>query len=191
MRKENITMNTLQQEFTTKIAKDLQEKLQLKNPMAVPHLEKIVINMGVRDAVADKKNIERMSTALGIITGQKPKVARAKKSIASFKVREGDAIGLVVTLRGKRMYTFFDKLIKVVLPRLRDFHGVRKTSFDPQGNYTLGLSEYAVFPEIDPASVERVQGMEIVIVTSARTKDAGLALLAAMGMPFVKEGKAQ
>ncbi|HZE87265.1 MAG TPA: 50S ribosomal protein L5 [Methylomirabilota bacterium] len=178
---------TLQEQFKTTIAKNLQQKLAIKNPMALPRLSKIVVNIGVKDAVADKKNIERMNVAVAQITGQKPKVAKAKKSIASFKVREGDAIGVVVTIRGKRMYAFFDKLVKIVLPRIKDFRGVRRTSFDGQGNYTLGLHEYSVFPEIDPASVERLQGMEIVIVTTARTNEEGIALLEALGTPFVKE----
>jgi large subunit ribosomal protein L5 len=142
----------------------------------------------VKDAIADKKNIEKMMGAISTITGQKPKVARAKKSIASFKLREGDAIGVVVTLRGKRMYAFFDRLVKIVLPRIKDFRGVKRTSFDGKGNYTLGMHEYSVFPEIDPASVERLQGMEIVIVTTGRTNEEGYALLEALGMPFAKEG---
>ncbi len=182
---ENIT---LQEQFNKEIAKQLQEKLGTKNVMAVPKLVKIVVNMGVKDAVSDKKLIEKMSVAIGIVTGQKPKVAKAKKSIASFKVREGDAIGVVVTMRGKRMYSFYDKLVKIVLPRIKDFRGVKRTSFDGNGNYTLGFYEYSVFPEIDPASVDRLQGMEIVIVTTARTNEEGFALLEALGMPFAKEG---
>ena len=182
---------SLQERYKTTIAKQLQEKLGIKNPMALPRLSKIVVNMGVKDAVADKKNIEKMSVALTQITGQKPRVARAKKAIASFKLREGDAIGVVVTLRGKRMYNFFDKIVRIVLPRIKDFRGVKRTSFDGQGNYTLGLYEYSVFPEIDPASVERLQGMEIVIVTTARTNEEGFALLEALGMPFAKEGAAR
>ena len=179
---------SLQKQYTTEIAKKLQETLAIKNTMALPKLVKIVVNMGVKDAVSDKKLIEKMSTAIGIVTGQKPKVARAKKSIASFKVREGDAIGVVVTMRGSRMYAFYDKLVKIVLPRIKDFRGVKRTSFDGKGNYTLGLYEYSVFPEIDPASVDRLQGMEIVIVTTARTNEEGFALLEALGMPFAKEG---
>lgn len=180
-------MDNLQTTFTKTTRKDLQKKLTLKNVMEVPHLQKMVVNMGVKDAVADKKHIERAKAALVQITGQKPRVNKAKKSIATFKLREGDAIGAMVTLRGKRMYEFFDKLVKVVLPRLRDFHGVRRNSFDGHGNYALGFSEYAVFPEIDPGAVERVQGMEIIIVTSAKNDAEGLALLEALGMPFVKE----
>jgi large subunit ribosomal protein L5 len=169
----------------------LQEKLSIKNPMSVPKLTKIVVNMGVKDAVADKKNIEKMASVLSVITGQKAKIARAKKAIASFKLRIGDPIGLVVTLRGDRMYGFFDKLVKIVLPRIKDFRGVRRTSFDKAGNYTLGLYEYSVFPEIDPGAVEKLQGMEIVIVTSAKDSAEAIVLLEEMGMPFTKEDKRQ
>ena len=176
----------LQDTYKTEIAKKLQTSLGKKNPIAVPALSKIVVNMGVKDAVADKKLIEKMSTAIGIVTGQKPKITRAKKSIASFKLREGDAIGVVVTLRGDRMYAFFEKLVKIVLPRIKDFRGVKRTSFDAQGNYTLGFHEYSTFPEIDPASVDRLQGMEMIIVTSARNKEESFALLEALGMPFAK-----
>ncbi len=130
-----------------------------------------------------------MSGAVAIITGQKPKITKAKKSIASFKVREGDAIGVVVTLRGLRMYSFFDKLVRIVLPRIKDFRGVPRTSFDGHGNYTLGFHEYSTFPEIDPASVERLQGMEMVFVTTAQQNEHGFTLLEALGMPFVKEAK--
>ncbi len=179
-------MEGLQQRFNQTIMSDLKQKMGVANLMAVPRLVKIVINMGVKDAVADKKNIERAAKALSTITGQKPKIVKAKKSIASFKLREGDEIGAVVTLRGKRMYMFFDRLVKIVLPRLRDFHGVSRKSFDGQGNYALGLSEYAVFPEIDPASVERMQGMEIIFVTTGQDNATGMALLEAMGMPFQK-----
>jgi large subunit ribosomal protein L5 len=181
-------MDSLQKQYKDTIGPKLQKDLNIKNPMALPKLVKIVVNMGVKDAVSDKKLIEKMSGAIGIVTGQKPKIAKAKKSIASFKVREGDAIGVVVTMRGRRMYSFYDKLVKIVLPRIKDFRGVKRTSFDGNGNYTLGFYEYSVFPEIDPASVDRLQGMEIVIVTSARTNEEGFALLEALGMPFAKEG---
>lgn len=181
-------MDNLQTTYNQKIRTELQEKIGVKNPMATPKLVKIVVNMGVKDAVADKKNIERAANALSQITGQKPRIARAKKSIASFKLRQGDPIGVVVTLRGKRMYDFFEKLVTIVLPRLKDFHGISRTSFDGRGNYTLGFSEYAVFPEIDPASVEKVQGLEMVIVTSATNNEDAFALLEALGTPFEKEG---
>ena len=177
----------LQKRFTKEIAGKLQKDLSIKNPMAVPHLEKIVVNMGVKGAAADKKLIEKMAVAVSQVTGQKPKVTRAKQAIAGFKIRQGDALGLMVTIRGKRMYTFFDNIVRIVLPRLKDFHGVNRKSFDARGNYTLGLHEYSTFPEIDPASVDRLQGMEIVFVTTAKDSKEGFALLEAMGMPFVKE----
>ena len=179
-------MDNLQTRFKKQIAQDLQKELGLKNVMAVPSLSKIVVNMGVKDAILDKKNLEKASAILGQVTGQKPKWASAKKSISSFKLREGDKIGLVVTLRGKKMYDFFERLISVVLPRFRDFHGVKKVSFDGNGNYTLGFTESTVFPEIDPGKIDKVQGFEVSIVTTARNDKNGFALLKAMGMPFVK-----
>lgn len=179
-------MANLQQTYKKELVSKIQKDLGVKNPMKVPHITKIVVNMGVKDAVADKKNIEKMALILSQITGQKAKVTRAKKAIASFKLRIGDPIGLVVTLRGARMYDFFDRVVKLVLPRIKDFRGVKRTSFDKSGNYTLGLYEYSVFPEIDPGSVEKLQGMEIVIVTSAKTTEDATVLLEAMGMPFTK-----
>ncbi len=182
-------MENLQERYNKTIKVELQKTLGLSNVMATPRLTKIVVNMGVKDAVADKKNIERAQNAIITVTGQKPRVARAKKSIASFKLRQGDPIGVAVTLRGKRMYTFMEKLVSVVFPRIKDFHGISKQSFDGKGNYTLGFPEYSVFPEVDPTSVEKIQGMEVVIVTTARDNKEGLALLEALGMPFEKEGK--
>lgn len=179
-------MDNLQTRFKKQIAKDLQKTLSLKNAMAVPSLSKIVVNMGVKDAILDKKNLEKASSILSQVTGQKPKWATAKKSISSFKLREGDKIGLVVTLRGKKMYDFFERLISVVLPRFRDFHGVKKVSFDGNGNYTLGFTESTVFPEIDPGKIDKIQGFEISIVTTAKDDKNGFALLKALGMPFVK-----
>lgn len=172
--------------YNTKIAKDLQKELDIKNFYATPKLKKIVVNIGVKDALADKKNVESAQSILAQITGQKPKVTTAKKSIATFKLREGDKIGAAVTLRGKRMYDFYEKLVGIVLPRLRDFRGVSVKSFDGRGNYSLGFSEPIVFPEIDPSKLERTQGLEITIVTSARTNEEGMALLKALGMPFQK-----
>ncbi|MBF8250066.1 MAG: ribosomal protein [Candidatus Levybacteria bacterium] len=180
------TMNNLQVRFKKEIAGALQKELSLKNVMAVPALSKIVVNMGVKDAIADKKNIEKAAVILSQVTGQKPKWASAKKSISAFKLREGDKIGLVVTLRGRKMYDFLERLISVVLPRFRDFHGVRKTSFDGNGNYTLGFTESTVFPEIDPGKIDKIQGFEITIVTTANDDKSGLALLKGFGMPFVK-----
>ena len=179
----------LKEKYTKELVSKLQKELGIKNPMSVPKITKIVVNMGVKDAVSEKKNIEKMAAVMSKITGQKAKVTRAKKAIASFKLRIGDPIGLVVTLRGDRMYGFFDKLVKIVLPRIKDFRGVRRTSFDQAGNYTLGFYEYSVFPEIDPGSVEKLQGMEIVIVTSAKSKIEAIELLETMGMPFTKEKK--
>lgn len=176
-----------EEQFIATMNKDLQEKLGTKNVMAVPKLTRIVVNMGVKDATSDKKNMERAVKILATITGQKPKTTKAKKSIAGFKLREGEPIGAMVTLRGKRMYLFFDKLISIVLPRIKDFRGVKRTSFDDQGNYSLGFAEYSVFPEIDPGSVEKIQGLEIVMVTTAQNKEQGTALLEALGMPFTKQ----
>ncbi len=179
-------MSVFEENFKKEKIKKVQEKLGLKNINAVPRLSKILVNMGVKDALLDKKNLERGNTVLTKITGQKPKVAKAKKSIATFKLREGDAIGLFVTLRGKRMYDFFEKLTKIVLPRLRDFRGVSKKSFDGRGNYTLGFTESIVFPEIDPANLDKIQGLEVSIVTTAKNDNEGFVLLEEMGMPFTK-----
>lgn len=179
-------MTNIQEKYKKEIIGALQKELKIKNSMAVPKLQKIVINMGIKDAVGDKKLVERMGIVVGQISGQKPRVARAKKSIATFKLRQGDPIGVVVTLRGKRMYEFLNRLITVVLPRIKDFRGVSGNSFDGRGNYALGFSEYAVFPEIDPGSVERLQGFEIIFVTSAKNDEEGRALLKALGIPFKK-----
>lgn len=164
------------------------------NPMAAPKLLKIVVNMGVKNALSEKKNIERAGLVLAHIGGQKAKVTKARKSISTFKLREGDEIGLMVTLRGKRMHDFFQKLVHVVLPRLRDFHGVSTSGFDGKGNYSIGFSEVTVFPEIDPGKVDAFllgQGLHVVIVTTARDDEQGRALLLAMGMPFRKAGRLQ
>jgi large subunit ribosomal protein L5 len=179
-------MNNLQAKFKTEIAGALQKELNLKNVMAVPALSKIVVNMGVKDAIADKKNLEKASEIMSQVTGQKPKWAKAKKSISAFKLREGDKIGLVVTLRGRKMYDFLERLISVVMPRFRDFHGVKKESFDGNGNYTLGFTESTVFPEIDPGKIDKVQGFEVTIVTTATDDKSSFALLKAFGMPFAK-----
>jgi large subunit ribosomal protein L5 len=179
-------MNTLQDRYTKEISKKLQTELGVKNVHAVPALSKIVINMGVKDAVADKKNMEKAAEIMSLITGQKPKVTKAKKSISSFKLREGEEIGLVVTLRGKRMFDFYQKLVTIVFPRLRDFHGVKTESFDGRGNYTFGFAESTVFPEIDPSKQDKAQGLAISIATTAKTNEEGVALLKALGMPFKK-----
>ena len=180
-------MSNLQARFKKEIIQNLQKNLGIKNPMGVPRLEKIVVNIGVKDATQDKKNMEKASLILAQITGQKPKVTSAKKAISAFRLRIGDQIGLVVTLRDKRMYDFFEKLVTIVLPRLRDFHGVKKESFDGRGNYTLGFVESTVFPEIDPGKFDKIQGLEITIVTSAKDNKVGFELLKELGMPFQHE----
>ncbi|MBI2031428.1 MAG: 50S ribosomal protein L5 [Candidatus Levybacteria bacterium] len=182
-------MTNLQKKFKEEILSRLSKELGIANRQAIPSLSKIVINVGVRNVLADKKNLEVALGALEQITGQKPKVTAARKSIATFKLREGDKIGLMVTLRGNRMYDFYEKLVNVVLPRLRDFHGVKKESFDNMGNYTLGFTDSSVFPEIDVGKIDTAligQGLEITIVTTAKNKDEGYALLQALGMPFQK-----
>lgn len=179
-------MSTFEENFKKEKILKLKESLGIKNINAVPVLSKIVINMGVRDVLADKKNLEKGKELLIKIAGQKPRVMKAKKAISTFKLRQGDEIALMVTLRGKRMYDFYEKLTKIVMPRIRDFRGVSRNSFDGRGNYTLGFPETAVFPEIDPSTIDRVQGLELTIVTTAKNNEEGLALLEILGMPFVK-----
>jgi large subunit ribosomal protein L5 len=170
--------------FEKEVAVALMKELELKNPMAVPRLNKIVVNMGVGEATQNAKLIDPAVNELGQITGQKPVVTRAKKSIAAFKVREGMPIGAMVTLRGDRMYEFFDRLVSIVLPRVRDFRGVSTKSFDGRGNYTLGLHDQLIFPEIDYAKVDKQKGMNVTIVTTARSDDQARSLLKHLGMPF-------
>ncbi|HXM23895.1 MAG TPA: 50S ribosomal protein L5, partial [Terriglobales bacterium] len=174
----------LKARFQKEVAPTLMKEFDFKNPMAVPHLHKIVVNMGVGEATQNAKVLDPAVHELGQITGQKPVVTRAKKSIAAFKVREGQAIGAMVTLRGDRMYEFFDRLVNVVLPRVRDFKGVSTKSFDGRGNYTLGLHDQLIFPEIDYAKVDKQKGMNVTIVTTARSDDQSRALLRHLGMPF-------
>jgi len=174
----------LRARFEKEIAPALLKELELKNPMAVPRLHKIVLNMGVGEATQNAKIIDPAAGELGQITGQKPVVTRAKKSIAAFKVREGMPIGVMVTLRGDRMYEFLDRLVNVALPRVRDFRGVSTKSFDGRGNYTLGLRDQLVFPEIDYAKVDKMKGMNVTIVTTAKDDNQARALLKHMGMPF-------
>ena len=174
----------LLERFNSEIKANLMKKFEYKSVMEVPHLDKIVVNIGVGDAVSDKKRIEESVEELALITGQKPVVTKAKKSIATFKLREGEPIGCKVTLRGVRMYEFFDKLVSISLPRVRDFRGVSKNSFDGRGNYTLGIKEQLIFPEIDYDKVNKVRGMDIVIVTTAKTDEEAYALLKELGMPF-------
>ena len=170
--------------YNNEIKKSLMEKFNYSSIMQVPHLEKVVINIGVGDALTDNKALEAAVRELGQITGQHPVTTKAKKSIASFKLREGQAIGCKVTLRGVRMYEFVDRLVSIALPRVRDFRGVSKNSFDGHGNYTLGIKEQLIFPEIDYDKVSKIRGMDIVIVTTARKDDEAYALLEALGMPF-------
>ena len=179
-------MSRLNEKYTSEIRQALQEKFQYKNVMEIPKLEKIVINIGVGDAVGNAKALEAAVNDLTIIAGQKPVITKAKKSIANFKVREGMALGTKVTLRGERMYEFLDKLINVALPRVRDFRGVSATAFDGRGNYALGLKEQLIFPEIEYDQVERVTGMDIIVVTSAKTDEEARELLTLCGMPFEK-----
>jgi len=174
----------LRERFHKEIAAGLQKELELKNPMAVPRLHKIVVNMGVGEATQNAKVLDPAVAELGQITGQKPVVTKAKKSIAAFKVREGMPIGAMVTLRGDRMYEFLDRLINVVLPRVRDFRGVSTKSFDGRGNYTLGLRDQLIFPEIDYAKVDKQKGMNVTIVTTAKNDNEARALLRSFGMPF-------
>jgi large subunit ribosomal protein L5 len=170
--------------FKAEIAPALMKEFDLKNPMAVPHLNKIVVNMGMGEATQNAKILDPAVNELGQITGQKPITTKAKKSIAAFKVREGQAIGAMVTLRGDRMWEFLDRLLNVVLPRVRDFRGVSTKSFDGRGNYTLGLHDQLIFPEIDYAKVDKAKGMNVTIVTTAGSDDQARVLLKHLGMPF-------
>ena len=179
-------MNRLKEKYTKEITPSLMEKFEYTSVMQVPKVEKIVINMGVGDAVANAKNLDKAVEELTLISGQKPIINLAKKSIAAFRLREGMAIGTKVTLRGERMYEFLDKLVTVSLPRVRDFRGISNRSFDGRGNYTLGVKEQLIFPEIDYDRVDKVRGMDIVIVTTANTDEESRELLTQLGMPFQK-----
>lgn len=179
-------MSRLKEKYTKEITPSLMEKFEYTSVMQVPKVEKIVINMGVGDAVANAKNLDKAVEELTLISGQKPIINLAKKSIAAFRLREGMAIGTKVTLRGERMYEFLDKLVTVSLPRVRDFRGISNRSFDGRGNYTLGVKEQLIFPEIDYDRVDKVRGMDIVIVTTANTDEESRELLTQLGMPFQK-----
>ena len=179
-------MNRLKEKYTKTIVSDLMSKHNYKNIMEVPKLEKIVVNIGCGDATSNSKLLEAAMKDLELITGQKPVATKAKKSIAGFKLREGQAIGCKVTLRGENMYNFLDKLISITLPRVRDFRGISNKAFDGRGNYTLGLTEQLIFPEIEYDDVVKVRGMDIVFVTSAKTNAEALDLLQGFGMPFKK-----
>ena len=177
-------MNRLKEKYETSIRKELTEKFGYTTPMQVPKLEKIVVNMGVGEAVHNSKALEDAIEELTVITGQKPIATKAKKSIANFKLREGMPIGAKVTLRGERMYEFLDKLVSIALPRVRDFHGISGNSFDGRGNYTVGIKEQLIFPEINFDKISKIRGLDIVVVTTAKTDEEGRALLSLMGMPF-------
>lgn len=179
-------MNRLKEKYQKEIVPSLMEKFNYKNVMAVPKLEKIVVNIGVGDATTNSKLLDAAMNDLALITGQKPVPTRAKKAIAGFKLREGQAIGCKVTLRGDRMYNFLDKLISIALPRVRDFRGISPKSFDGRGNYTLGLTEQLIFSEIEYDNVIKIRGMDVVFVTSAKTNEEALELLKGFGMPFKK-----
>lgn len=174
----------LRARFSAEIAPALQRDLGIENPMRVPRLEKVVVNIGMGEAIANNRALDAASNDLAAITGQRPLVRKAKRSIAQFRLRDGMAIGLMVTLRGERMYEFIDRLVSAALPRIRDFRGVPSKSFDGRGNYSLGLREQLVFPEIDYDKIDKLRGLEITIVTSAQTDQEARRLLELLGMPF-------
>jgi large subunit ribosomal protein L5 len=176
----------LKEKYQTEVRQKLQEQFGIKNVMAVPKIEKVVLNMGMGEAISNAKILDSAVDELGQITGQKPIITKAKKSIASFKLREGQAIGAMVTLRGEKMYEFLDRLISAALPRVRDFRGVPSKSFDGRGNYTLGVRDHLIFPEIDITKVDKAKGMNITIVTNAKDDDQARFLLRELGLPFTK-----
>jgi large subunit ribosomal protein L5 len=180
--------NWLKERYQTEIAPALKDSLGLENDMQVPRIQKLVINIGLGEAMDNPKSLDAAVEDLMKITGQRPVITKARKSIANFKLREGRAIGAKVTLRGDRMWDFLDRMMNIALPRTRDFRGISPNSFDGRGNYTLGLREQLVFPEIEYDKIDKIRGMEITIVTSADTDDAARQLLAMLGMPFKKEG---
>ena len=182
----NSNFSDYQRKYKEEILPEVAKKLGIKNPWTTPRLVKIVINVGLKEALTDKKVLENYSAEIAQIAGQKAVITKAKKSISSFKLREGDPIGLMVTLRGKRMLEFFQKLVSIVLPRVRDFRGVSRKSFDQKGNYTLGIREHIVFPEIDVSKIDKVRGLEISIITSAKNQKEAAELLEVLGMPFAK-----
>lgn len=179
-------MSRLQEKYQSTVKPNLIKQFQYSSPMQAPFIEKVIVNIGVGEAINNSKALDDAVAELTALTGQKPVITKAKKSIANFKLREGMAIGCKVTLRGERMYQFLDKLINVALPRVRDFQGVSNKSFDGRGNFTLGVKEQLIFPEIDYDKVNRVRGMDIVIVTTAKTDEEARVLLKEFGMPFRK-----
>lgn len=181
-----VVVPRLKERYCKEIIPALMKELSLPNPMQAPRVEKIMVNMGVGESVADRKILDAAMNDMGIITGQKSKLTRAKKSIAGFKIREGVAVGCMVTLRGNIMYEFLDRLLSCALPRIRDFRGLLKRSFDGRGNYSFGVDEQLIFPEIDYDKVQQILGMDITIVTSAEDDEQGFALLKQLGFPFRK-----
>ena len=177
-------MSRLRERYEKEVIPAMQKEYSYKNVMAIPKLEKIVINMGVGEAIQNAKLLDSAAEELALIAGQKPVVTRAKKSIASFKLRKGMAIGCSVTLRSERMYEFFDRLVNIALPRVRDFRGLSSKSFDGRGNYTIGLRDQLIFPEIDYAKVTKIKGMNVSMVTTAKTDDEARTLLRLLGLPF-------
>ena len=183
---DKVVVPRLKERYCKEIIPALMKELSLPNPMQAPRVEKIMVNMGVGESVADRKILDAAMNDMGIITGQKSKLTRAKKSIAGFKIREGVAVGCMVTLRGNIMYEFLDRLLSCALPRIRDFRGLLKRSFDGRGNYSFGVDEQLIFPEIDYDKVQQILGMDITIVTSAEDDEQGFALLKQLGFPFRK-----
>ena len=177
-------MSRLQEKFENELMGELQKKLDLKNPMEVPRITKITLNMGVGGAIADKKVLENARSDMEKIAGQRPITCNARKSVAAFKIRDGMPIGCKVTLRRERMYEFLDRLVNIAIPRIRDFRGLNPKSFDKQGNYSMGVQEQIIFPEINYDKVDRIKGMNITFVTTAETDEQGRALLKSLGMPF-------
>ena len=182
--KKRTESTRLLDKYENEIKKALMEKFHYSSVMQVPHLEKIVLNVGVGEALTNSKMLDDAAAEIATITGQRPVITHAKKSIATFKLREGQAIGCKVTLRGVRMYEFYDKLVSIALPRVRDFRGVSRNSFDGHGNYTLGIKEQLIFPEIEYDKVSKIRGMDIVVVTTAKTDEEAASLLELLGMPF-------
>jgi large subunit ribosomal protein L5 len=187
MATETPTTPRLKQRYLSEIRPALMERFGYSSIMQAPRIEKIVLNMGVGDAKQDSKMLDAATQQLATIAGQKPNVRLARKSIAAFKLREGMPVGLAVTLRGERAYEFLDRLLSVAIPRIRDFRGLKRTAFDGRGNYSMGVREQIIFPEIDYDAIDQVRGLDIVITTSARTDEEALALLEAFGMPFTRE----
>ncbi len=182
-------MSRLRERYKKEIAPKLMEELGYKNALAVPRLEKIVLNMGVGKSQEEKKRLEDAARDLAMITGQRPIITKARRSVAGFNLRKGTPVGLKVTLRGLRMYEFLDRLISIAIPRIRDFRGVKSNSFDGRGNYTLGIDEQSVFPEVDLDHIEFTQGMDITIVTTARSDEEAFRLLSLLGVPFPRGRK--